>query len=250
MSSYYPVWEGYESGRTVHVVVVATDPTRLGRLFGSLKKRKGYEIHVRGLGEEWTGYEVKLRHTLAVAKQLRPDDVLVHLDAYDTYVVADADEVYKKFMKRGGNTVLVSTETNLAPNHELDPIWDKISSVYPEAPNRYRWINSGTYMGRAGDIVRLLDSMPKDFRCDLPVTGQKMRYADDQRCFHTALLGVETKHLIKLDHQQDVFYCLYDTKNYRVVDGRVKSETGSEPCFLHGNGSTPVLDELIGKIDP
>lgn len=144
----------------------------------------------------------------------------------------------------------VSTETNLAPNHELNRVFEDMSSVYPTAPTRFRWINSGTYMGRVKDIVHILQSMPQDFRCNLPVTGEKMGYADDQRCFHSALLHPHTSHLITLDHRQEIFYCLWDTNNYQVLkNGRVRSETGSEPCFLHGNGGTPILQDLIETIE-
>lgn len=231
----------------VNIIVVATDPNRTDQLMASLTKKKGYRIHLRGLGEQWTGYDFKLRHTLALAKTLKPTDVLMHLDAYDTFVLSDATEVLYKFQAMNAN-IVVSTETNLAPNHEFHPIQPVMNKMYPTAPNRFRWINSGTYIGYAGAIVNLLSSMPSNFHCDLP-NGQKINYSDDQRCFHTLFLKENDRHNMKLDYQQDIFHCMWGVDQFSInPKHRVYSETGSMPCVIHGNGQAPVFQEVVNTL--
>lgn len=231
-----------DKNQVVHVLVVATDADRADQVLASISTKKGYKVHIAGIGETWTGYEVKLRNTLATAKKLKPDDVLMHLDAYDTFVLADADEVLSKFKKFNSN-IVVSTETNLAPVPEFDPIRKNMEHMYPTAPNRYRWINSGTYIGYAGAIVNLLSDMPSDFHCDLP-NGVKMQYSDDQRCFHTVFLKNRERHRIRLDYNQDIFHCMWGSEPFSMKE-RLKSETGSTPCVIHGNGSTPLFTDAV-----
>lgn len=231
----------------VHIVIIATDPNRADQVLASIARKKGYVVHMRGLGEPWTGYEVKLRHTLAQAKQLKPDDVLIHLDAFDTYVLADAEEVLRKFKKMDAN-IVVSTEVNLAPNHEFENIRPLMDYMYPTAPNRFRWINSGTYMGYAGAIVNLLSMEAPNFHCDMP-TGDKTNYSDDQRCFHTLFLRHGKSYNIKLDYNQDIFHCMWGVEQHSIEpQRRLHSETGSNPCILHGNGQSGSFAEVVGKI--
>lgn len=230
--------------RELHVVIVGTDPDKSDQLLASLSKKKGYKVHARGMGEEWDGYGFKLRHTLKVAKELKPDDILMHLDAYDTYVLTDAYEILDKFEKMDAN-IVVSTEVNLAPNPEMHPILPIMENIYPTAPTRFRWINSGTYLGYAGSIVNVLSSMPPNFHCDIP-TGQKTDNSDDQRCFHTAFLREGAKHNMKLDYNQDIFHCMWDVHHYSLKPKRIQSETGSMPCIIHGNGPPmPSYQEVV-----
>lgn len=229
----------------LHVIIVATEPDRADQLLASLSNKKGYVVHTRGMGENWTGYDFKLRYTLSLAKKLPPDAILMHLDAYDTYVLTDASEIIKKFKNMDAN-IVISTETNLAPNDELHPIKPMMEKIYPEAPNRFRWINSGTYMGYAGAIVNFLSSMPPNFYCDLP-NGDKTQKSDDQRCFHTVFLKEGQKHNVKLDYNQDIFHCMWDVEKYSLEPKRLHSETGSMPCIIHGNGSTPVFNTVVNS---
>jgi len=223
----------------IHVIIIATEPDKADQLLASLSTKKGYQVHVKGLGEQWTGYDFKLRHTLALAKTLDPNDILMHLDAYDTYVLTDASEILEKFFNMDAN-VVVSTETNLHPEAEFEKNMQAIENMYPTAPvsNRFRWINSGTYVGYAGALVNILSAMPPNFECDLP-TGDKMTSSDDQRCFHTLFIKERDRHNIKLDYNQDIFHCMWGVQNYSLAPKRLMSETGSMPCILHGNGPNP-----------
>lgn len=232
--------------KNIHVVIIGTDHKRVDQVLGSLSSKKGYVIHLKGLGEQWTGFDFKLRHTLEVASQLEPDDVVMHLDAYDTYVLTDANEILNKFHKMNAN-IVVSTEINLYPDTEMNKIRPIIENVYPTAPNRFRWINSGTYIGYAGAIVNVLSSMPQNFNCDLP-NGEKVDSSDDQRCFHTLFVQEREKHNMKLDYHQDIFHCMWGVYQYSLEPKRLYSETGSRPCVLHGNGRSDSFEQVVETI--
>jgi hypothetical protein len=230
------------------VAVISTDWDKADQLLSSFSKKKGYVIHTRGKGEQWSGYGFKLRHTLNIAKKLRQNEVLMHLDAFDTFVLTDASEVLEKFRKTGAN-IVVSTETVLAPTWEFNnqDIQKEMDRIYPKGPNRFRWINSGTYIGYAGAIVNLLTAMGSDFHCDLP-TGQKMSSCDDQRCFHTFFLKENNPHKIMLDYNQDIFHCMQGVDKYSLSPKRLYSETGSMPCVLHGNGQAASFNEVVKEL--
>lgn len=227
--------------RKVHVAVIATDADRVRPLLKSFKDKTGYKVHVMGVGEQWTGFDFKLRKTLKLARRLRPDDLLMHLDAYDTHVLSHASEVESKF-KSSGADILLSTEVNLYPPdmHKM-PIWN----IYPTAPTRFRWINSGTYIGYAGAIVDFLSSMsPPHFQCNYP-DGKEADACDDQRCFHTHYLRDHKKRNIKLDTKQEIFHCMWGVDKYSLERKRLYSETGSRPCVLHGNGNASSFHEVV-----
>jgi hypothetical protein len=230
----------YDTTKEVHIILVATEADKADQLLASLSTKKGYKVHIKGVGEEWSGYDFKLRHTLALAKTLKPDDILMHLDAYDTYVLAHSHEVLEKFYNMDAN-IVVSTEKTLAPVPEFhrDNKLEVMDNLYPTAPNSYRWINSGTYIGYAGAIENVLSVMPQNFHCDMP-TGEKTNTSDDQRCFHTLFIKDGVKNNIKLDYNQDIFHCMWDVHHYSLEPTRLFSETGSRPCVLHGNGPNPA----------
>jgi hypothetical protein len=229
----------------IHVITVGTNREPTKRLLNTIGRFHGYKIHYRGECQSWTGYQLKLRETLQVVKTLHENDIVMHLDAYDTIVLTDAYEVYFKY-NRFQKPIIISTEKNLAPNHEFDVIKSKMEEIYPQSPTKFRWINSGTYMGTAGKIKNMLESMGAQFLCRDPF-DRIFPYCDDQRCFHSYFL--KNQHLIALDYHQDIFYCMWDTKEAKFIKKirRIVSETGSLPCILHGNGPSPKSYETALK---
>lgn len=237
--------EGLGEIPQIHIIIIGTNREFTQRLLDSIARWKGYKIHYRADGQRWLGYQLKLKETLNVVQNLHENEIVMHLDAYDTFVLTHAQEVYSKF-KKFKKPIVISTEKNLAPNIEFDPIKTKMERVYPKSPTPFRWINSGTYIGTAGKIKTMLSSMGDRFFCKDPF-DKDYHYSDDQRCFHTYFLKNQDQ--IALDYYQDIFYCMWDTQNAKFIKKtrRIVSETGSQPCILHGNGPNPSSFEKAIK---
>jgi hypothetical protein len=252
----YEHYENYknnvEDDALVHVVVVATDLQRAQLLLQSLQHKKGFQIHLLGVNDPWTGFEVKLHNVHQLASSLPPDAILMHVDAFDTVVLSDAHEIRNKFLATQKKLVL-STETNLWPP---DSFQNDLKAAYPPSPTRFVYINSGTYLGYAGYIKGMLDSMPDDYICS-GFQGQPFSKCDDQRCFHTWYLQqtqTEKQDNIHVDFHQEIFHCMHgvSTDDFEIQHDKrfFLKETQQTPCVLHGNGNAPSYKTACSLLFP
>jgi len=243
--------EDVEEDPLIHVAVVATDLQRAHLLLQSLQHKKGFQIHLLGVNDPWTGFEVKLRNVHQLASSLPPDAILMHVDAFDTVVLSDAHEIRNKFLATQKKLVL-STETNLWPP---DSFQNDLKAAYPPSPTRFLYINSGTYLGYAGYIKGMLDSLPEDYICS-GFQGQPFSKCDDQRCFHTWYLQqtqTEKQANIHVDYHQEIFHCMHgvSTDDFEIQQDRFfLKETQQTPCVLHGNGNAPSYKTACSLLFP
>lgn len=118
----------------------------------------------------------------------------------------------------------------------------------------FRYLNSGTYMGRAADLLAMFDAVLDDLHEGYGVTGGDVAHVNDQRWFYRYLLAHPEK--AALDTRGELFHTLHWTslEDYEIVsaaEGLVKSRlTGTSPCLLHGNGDDgkEVLDALAQEL--
>ena len=138
--------------------------------------------------------------------------------------------------------------------------WPGQCTRQPEVPGRFRFLNSGGYIGRAIVLRDMFNSRPIE------------NHADDQ-LFCQELYA--SRHWdVKLDYRKEIFCCLSDhvrehrqanARGRRLLDWPVKNigspysgvgkqeiyfveETETYPLQLHGNGvSKDVWHEIIGK---
>ena len=81
------------------------------------------------------------------------DDIIVFVDGYDVVQRrVDLENFEKEFLKFESDIVL-SAEAYCWPSP-----W--MSHLFPPSPTKYRWPNSGTFVGRAWAIKKMLDFGP------------------------------------------------------------------------------------------
>ena len=213
---------------------VATDRTpELERLLDS-GRRYGVDIEPLGLGQVWRGGDVakgpgggqKINLLRPALRQLPPTQPVLFVDGYDTIVSRHAKDILTLWQESGKGAPLFAAEVFCWPDTGR-------ADDYPEAgDSRYRFLNSGAFIGKAGDLLRILARKVAD-------------HEDDQRYYTERFLS--GKHGIVLDHRCRLFQCL----NGALDDVEADSGRGmlfnrameSWPAVIHANGpSKPWLE--------
>lgn len=152
------------------------------------------------------------------AKRLKDDDILVFVDGYDVLQFGDLEEVERKF-KTFAADLVVGSEIFCWPSP-----W--MAHLFPKVGTKYRFPNSGMYVGTWKAIRHMLEW-----------DRYRLTY-DDQGYFQDWYLR-QDQFKVAQDHdcilfQNCVFVPLtdFEYQGDRVVN-KVK---GTDPCFFHFSG--------------
>ncbi len=231
---------------TLHVCTVASydDPglVRLQRCCEGL----GLDLVVLGYGKPYPRHGIKLHYVREHLNTLPNDDILLFVDAFDVIILDDAQTILEKFFSKKAPFV-ISTEINCGPN---PPAY--VRENYPSAATKFRFINSGGYIGYVKFMKKLFDS----FALDIGSSGREptqiyflrdhdkvsldyFYYIDDQHEMHRHFLKNPEKFC--LDYFCDIFLSLYlvQDSDLSFDQGQRKvllHPTNTRPSIIHGNG--------------
>lgn len=188
-------------------------------------KRYGLEIEPLGLGETWRGGEMsagtgggqKINLLRPALQRLPPERPVLFVDGYDTLISGHVTDILGAWQQICDGP-LFAAEVFCWPDRD----W---ADAYPPAKTPYRFLNSGAFIGKAGDLLRILDQEIDD--------GE-----DDQRYYTERFLS--GKHDMTLDTECRVFQCLNGAlDDVRSDEGRgmlFNQRTESWPAVIHANG--------------
>lgn len=140
-----------------------------------------------------------------------PDEVIIFVDGYDVVQRrTDLDNFENEFMKFGVDIVF-SAETVCWPS-----AW--MAHLFPPSPTRYRWPNSGTFVGRAWAIKKMIE-----------FDAYRLAY-DDQGYIHDFFIRGADMCKMALDYNQVLF---------QTGTGVEWSELdNTQAWFVHFNGKS------------
>jgi hypothetical protein len=151
------------------------------------------------------------------------DEIICFVDGYDVMQFGDLDEIETKF-KMFNADLVVGSEIFCWPSP-----W--MAHLFPEVPTKYRFPNSGMYMGKWWAIKKMLD-------------WDKYRLTfDDQGYFHDFYLRQNEIKVVQ-DHDCILFQnCVFAPWSDFGYDGpRVTNLIkGTKPCFLHFSGKSYTI---------
>ncbi len=218
-----------------HICTVATKKTAgLDQLVNSCQQKQ-IEIDILGMGKPYHGHGHKLLYVQKYLENIPDDHIVLFVDGYDTFLLADKETILNKFLEKKVPCIF-SAEYSLFRRAE-----------YPKSPTKFQALNSGSYIGYANCLKQLL----------LALSPIKVR-SDDQNMIRPYFLAHQDE--IVLDYYCDLFFPL---NNIRPKEIRVDLEkkvihcviTKTAPCVIHGNGwgrkfYQQLYDALfLGKID-
>lgn len=219
------------------IVTVATKSERYFPMLVQTCKHFGCELVVLGWNSEWKGFTYKFDLMRNYLKNLNDDNELIcFVDAYDVVVLQPSHIIEQRFHESNAK-ILVAKDMNVKVYYEL-------SARMGFGMCKGERLNSGTYMGRAGDLRQLLDGMCKDHN---DCTDHTM---DDQVMLTRYCKANPDQ--VQIDSKCSVFIAVSSEKNsvlnmadaqLAVVDNELRYYYGdgySTPCIFHAPFNTRI----------
>jgi len=212
---------------SVHLLTVVTNSLYPGyrNYLEASCKHFGAKCVLLGTNTKWEGLEAKVT-LLREGLSGLPDDALIFfLDGYDSFLNRSLEQLASVF-ETFKHPLIFSAEKNPFP----DPSYATRS---PRTQSRWKYLNSGGFMGRAGHLRSLLSAhsfsiVPSEFR------------GNDQSYWNEVFL--QSPGSIKLDTECQIFQTLSYTSFSSEVAFNGKEwrnlVTGTVPFQIHFNGSS------------
>ena len=186
-----------------------------------------------GNWQKWENFKTKLDILL--------EELPKYKNEYDLVLFTDARDVMywrgKKYIKKALKEfedfkMVINAETNCYPNKDLKEAQDKIES------GKYRYLNSGMFVGEIDFVIDVLKKCKED------------GLDDDQESFQNIYL--EMPEYIKLDSNCELFQVMWDEEfgrsaNFDIIFNNkfiYNIETDTYPCIFHSPGPTGHLNQL------
>lgn len=212
----------------VHAVTCGTDRKKCTYINTSARKY-GIDIVNIGTNVDWKGTDMtalgggmKINLMKDYIKDLHDNDIVLFTDAYDVFYADDLETITERFLEFDA-AILFSGELYCWPDNEL-------ADRFPESHTRFKYINSGTYIGRVGELKKLFSH--EDIK----------DHEDDQlyvhRCFLANLFD------IAIDYECYIFQTHFDG-TIKLGNQLNNPETHCCSCIYHGNGGQDTKDKFL-----
>ena len=213
------------------IFTVGTDYNWMGTLIESAKLFNTNINYI--VKDKWEGYYTKIKEMEIELSKLDDNEVVLFLDAYDTMVNCNSEEILEKF-KSFNCDILCSAELRCHPGH----LESEMSSCFPdELKNKY--LNSGGYIGYVKDIMKIFKWKPVDEILKICKKGT------DQGYFMEYFIANRDKVNMKLDTESVIFQSLFGV-SWKEIDVRNGSAYNNvykkHPCILHFNGASMLCN--------
>jgi hypothetical protein len=196
--------------------------------------KNNVNIYMHGIGDKWIDYSNKLKNFHKFLENIEDTKIVIFVDGFDIIIFDNPENMKNKFLEFN-KTLVFSAETYCWPDSE-------VNKYYPEKTKneRFRYVNSGTYMGYAKDLKEMLNTFKeKNYNCDT-YPDKVNDKCDDQRCLTYYYLNNIDK--VALDHKQKI-WCVcagtnredfdLDINTYNNLYNKITNEKSS---ILHTNG--------------
>ncbi len=195
-------------------------------------KRYSANLIILGFGEKWQGYNWKFIKMKEFLEQENPDEIILFLDAYDTLLLNSPEELettYKQIKNKFGKSIIISED-------QPSPLYMKILTKLTFGKCQEKPINSGTYIGTAGDLLIMINQMMIKSKGD-PTT-------DDQVLLREYC--EMNSNDIHIDTDNDIFLVKGDP--YRLINDDIINTIKNKKVFVgHFPGNT-IIDNLIYEL--
>ena len=189
----------------------------------------GIDLTVLGLGEPYLGNGTKITRVREYLASMKPQEILVYTDAWDSLFVAPESRFMERFAEFD-RPVVFGAEQNLGVRgNDVFWTWQFMPTYlrYPKSPTPYRFLNAGGFMGETQSLLDLFDQVPIEASTRSDQTVFTQHYARNPG-------------LIDLDRQQEIFACNggragLEGSDFTVLpNGEIRNEvTKTRPCIVH-----------------
>jgi hypothetical protein len=177
-------------------------------------------------GEKYIGLMQKI-HAVNKFLQGAKEELVCFMDGYDVQLFGTPKQIEERFLSMKIDGVIMSAEANCFPYQDRE-------QDYPTCATRYRFVNSGCYIGKASHLRRLFDNMRVD---------RVPPEVNDQAIFTDYYLA--NPQAFTLDTKCELFQSLFDAHQdiERIKGVYTNKQTNTRPLVFHGNGGAGLLKE-------
>jgi len=224
------------------VIAFATDKQAYFNLFIESCERYNIEPVILGWNEKWIGFGKKIIAIRDYIKNLPEKELIISVDPFDVIFLTGIDEIEYKFNKTSSaflcGALNLGKITGTIYNYEFNKTGKKL----PITPTNYNFLNSGTWISRAGYAQYLIDELVDKYHMNDISLDQQL------------LTGIYVQKLynVDIDWKCEIFHNLLfkdfitrraDLKDLKFNDNRVlNTASGSKPCIIHASGNASMKE--------
>ncbi|SDG56288.1 hypothetical protein SAMN04487996_1205 [Dyadobacter soli] len=192
----------------------------------------GYQLECLEHDGTWPGHRQKDLSLCKFLQAVPSNEIVLFTDGYDTVFVTSEAEIIEKFSSRDV-PVLFSAEINCFP-------YSAFSYLHKPCPSKFRYLNSGGFIGRAGDILDLYQRFDAIEDSHRYLVDNNLRWSNQYRWMKMFLF---TEGLIGLDTNCEIFQ-VFGT-DLSVYDKIRKAPSEQEKSMLRQNEICRILDDFV-----
>ena len=221
----------YADAGKLHVFTVGSDSSKMGWLTKSAEK---WGVEVSNLFNvdlmEWngglnkqkpTGGGIKLRLLFEQLQCLGDSDIVLFTDAYDVAYCGSEADIVQRFLAMKSQIVFAAERY----------LWPDQSLRFPPSHTPYRYLNSGTFIGRVRELKHLLMDLPAD---------------DSSDQLHLQKKFLTGCYPIRLDTEQYIFSTHDPTRTIRNGQPHHPASNCSA-LVMHGNGGAEAKAQFAAQ---
>jgi hypothetical protein len=220
----------------LYIVSVATEiKYYMKYLIESIEKNNG-KLTVLGFGEEWKGFNWRFKMTIEFLKKINPMDIVCFVDGYDVVCTRNLNSLIDTF-----KNIQIREKCKIIVGHDkvVNPLFT-ISQYFLFGKCKNDFINAGTYIGYAKDLLDILQFIQKDNSLD---------HMDDQILL-TNYCSIKPND-IYIDLNNEIFLVLGDAfndlkKDITFSNNELIYKGTKKPYFIHS--PCTYLDNIILNI--
>ncbi len=212
------------------IITVATHSQAYFPVLKESARKNNINLVVLGWGEKWAGFGWKLKLLKDYLYTLSHDEIILVLDAFDTIIISNTNEIIKKF--KGINKPIICAAERKHYSRIWNWAYEKIFNKdghYPQTPTGYSYLNAGAWMSSTGYALSMLD------KASLENT------TNDQTLF----THLYTKGHIFIDYGCEIFTCIRKESDLLHINRRFKNVfTQTYPCIIHAPADVSMKNSV------
>lgn len=203
------------------VLSVCTDESPGLTNFENSLKQNGYNYEILGKGEKWGGWDYRTKKYLSKLKTLDPELIVVLWDATDMLFVQHKDVLLQKFLNGYDGKVVIGAESNCCTGKYTGDL--VLLNTFNTNIGRYRFPNGGWVVGRAKDLIFVLNKIKKEKDdqagyLDLLIEKSDILVLDSENYFVSNILPINSNFVYKkiidiMDNTNDSDFIKIDKEN-------------------------------------
>ena len=219
------------------VIAFGTNRQAYFDLFMESCKRYNIDPVILGWDEKWIGFGEKTMRIREYIKSIPDEEIVISVDPFDVIFLCGLEEIENKFDNIPASFLCGALNLGKFRGAIYNYEFNKTDKKLPRTPTNYNFLNTGTWISRAGYARYLIDELVGKYN----MTETSM----DQQLITG--LYIHNTYKVDIDWNCEIFHNLLfkdfitrraDLKDLIFYDSRIiNTASGSKPCILHASGN-------------